>query len=333
MAAHQTTTATTAAARLEEVAALADGVFEAMASSVVGQRTVVRQLLAAILCGGHCLLEGVPGLAKTLIVRSLASTLGLSFGRIQFTPDLMPADITGTEVLEEHPGDGSRSFRFLRGPVFAQLLLADEINRAPPKTQSALLEAMQEGQVTAGGRQHLLPEPFVALATQNPIEQEGTYPLPEGQLDRFLFMLRIDYPAAAEELEIVRRTTGEAGHKPAAVADAETLLRASQTVRAVPLADHVMQACVDLARRTRPGDPLAPAWLEPLVAWGAGPRASQALALAAKATAAIEGRPCGELRDVRDAAHAVLRHRLVLSFEAQTERLTADAIIDRLLEE
>jgi MoxR-like ATPase len=314
------------------VASLAPRLFDSVGRAVVGQREVLEQLLVTILCRGHVLLEGVPGLAKTLMVRSLARGLSLDFGRVQFTPDLMPADITGTDVLD---GDASgvRRHRFVAGPIFCQLLLADEINRSPPKTQSALLEAMQEGQVTVGGTTHALPQPFLVLATQNPIEQEGTYPLPEGQLDRFLAMVRVDYPTPKDELEIVRRTTGCDDADVTAVVTAEELEAASRFVRAVPMAEHVMAACVDLARATRPRDAMAPEWISGMVEWGAGPRASQSLALAAKARAAVVGKPCVELADVVAMAHPVLRHRIVLSFEARGEGVTTDAILDRLLGE
>jgi MoxR-like ATPase len=313
------------------VAALAERVRNAVAPVVVGQHDTVTQLLVGILCGGHCLLEGVPGVAKTLMVKSLSQALGLGFGRIQFTPDLMPADITGTDVLEENPADGSRRTRFLAGPIFAEMLLADEINRSPPKTQAALLEAMQEGHVTVGGRRHLLPVPFFTLATQNPIEQEGTYPLPEGQRDRFLLMIRVDYPLRDEELEVVRRTTSLPTPAIEPVVDRDELLEAMRIVRSVPIAEHVLAACVDLARRTRPGDATAPAWLRGMVSWGGGPRASQSLALAAKAAAAIAGRPAAELGDVHRFATAVLRHRLVLSFEAQVDGVIPDVVVERLV--
>lgn len=304
---------------------------------IVGQRDVIDGTLAAVVSGGHCLLEGVPGLAKTLLVKSLAGALGLDFGRIQFTPDLMPADITGTEVLEEDrspavgPGaGGSRRLRFLPGPVFRHVLLADEINRAPPKTQSALLEAMQEGHVTVGGATHPLPQPFLVLATRNPIEQEGTYPLPEGQLDRFMFMLRVEYPDAVEELEIVRRSGNE---QPVfgPVVDRATLDAARRIARSLPVADHVLRRAVQLVRSTRPTAAESPLWLRDLVRFGAGPRASQFLVLAAKATAALDGRPCVELGDVYRAAPAVLRHRLVTTFEAESEGIRPDQIVQRLL--
>jgi MoxR-like ATPase len=297
---------------------------------IVGQADVLGDLLAAIVCGGHCLLEGVPGLAKTLIVKSLAQSLALDFGRIQFTPDLMPADIIGTDVLEEDRAGGRRP-RFLPGPIFKNVLLADEINRAPPKTQSAVLEAMQEGQVTVGGVCHPLPDPFFVLATRNPIEQEGTYPLPEGQLDRFMFLIRVDYPDGDDELEIVRRTTGPAVAPIEPVIDRVALAEAARLVRSMPVAEHVMRRAVGLARATRPGAPEAPEWISSLVRYGAGPRASQFLVLAAKAHAALDGRPCAEIRDVDRAAPAVLRHRLVTTFEADSDGVTPDSIIARLL--
>jgi MoxR-like ATPase len=323
----------TARRALEAVVALRARLHESLAPVIVGQRGVLDDMIATLLCRGHCLLEGVPGLAKTLMVKSLADALALDFGRIQFTPDLMPADITGTEVLEDDRASGGRRLRFLPGPVFKHVLLADEINRAPPKTQAALLEAMQEGQATVGGVRHPLPQPFFVLATRNPIEQEGTYPLPEGQLDRFLVMLRVDYPHRDEEMEIVRRTTGPAHAAVQPVVDGLTIDQASEVVRSLPVAEHVLRAAIDLVRATRPGGPEAPRWLADLVRYGAGPRASQALMLVAKAHAALAGRPCVEVDDVRRSAAAVLRHRLVLSFAAESDGVSADAIIERLLRE
>ena len=327
-----TATATTsAAAALEQVARLRSTLLEAVGGVIVGQREVLDDVLVALVSGGHCLLEGVPGLAKTLLVKSLAGAMSLDFGRIQFTPDLMPADIVGTDVLEENRADGSRRPRFLPGPLFHNVVLADEINRAPPKTQSALLEAMQEMQVTVGGVCHGLPRPFFVLATRNPIDQEGTYPLPEGQLDRFMFMIRVDYPDGAEELEIVQRTTGPEPGPVRPVIDRESLAAAARLVRAMPVSEHVMRRAVDLVRSTRPAATESPAWLRELVRYGAGPRASQFLVLAAKARAALEGRPCAEVRDVNRSAAAVLRHRLVTTFEAESEGIRPDAIIERLL--
>jgi MoxR-like ATPase len=319
--------------RLAEVGALRARLHEALAPVIVGQAGVLDDMIATLLCRGHCLLEGVPGLAKTLMVKSLADALALDFGRIQFTPDLMPADITGTEVLEDDRGTGGRRLRFLPGPIFKHVLLADEINRAPPKTQAALLEAMQEGQVTVGGVRHPLPQPFFVLATRNPIEQEGTYPLPEGQLDRFLVMLKVDYPHRDEEMEIVRRTTGPSRAAVRAVVDGATIDEAAEVIRSLPVAEHVLRAAIDLVRATRPGGTEAPRWLADLVRYGAGPRASQALLLVAKAHAALAGRPCVELEDVRRSAKAVMRHRLVLSFAAESDDVSADAVIQRLLDE
>ena len=325
-----------ARAALAHVARLRERLVNAVAPVIVGQREVLDDMLAVMLCGGHCLLEGVPGLAKTLLVRSLAAALDLQFGRIQFTPDLMPADITGTEVLSPDGGDpaavaGRRQLRFLPGPLFHNVVLADEINRAPPKTQSALLEAMQELQVTVGGVRHPLPRPFFVLATRNPIEQEGTYPLPEGQLDRFMAMLRIDYPDRDDELEVVRRTTAAAEPAVEQVIDGESLARAAAVVRALPVAEHVLAAAIDLVRATRPGTPESPAWMREWVRYGCGPRASQALVLSAKAHAALAGRPCVEVHDVVRAAPAVLRHRIVRSFAAETDGIDPDQIVARLL--
>jgi MoxR-like ATPase len=325
-----------ARAALADVAGLRDRLTAALAPVIVGQHTVIDDVLAVVLCGGHCLLEGVPGLAKTLLVRSLAAALDLGYGRIQFTPDLMPADITGTEVLDAVEGDidgaGSRrQLRFLPGPLFHNIVLADEINRAPPKTQSALLEAMQEMQVTVGGVRHPLPRPFFVLATRNPIEQEGTYPLPEGQLDRFMALLTVGYPDRDDELEIVRRTTGTEVIAVGRVVDAASLARAAAVVRAMPVAEHVLATAIDVVRATRPGAPGAPPWMGEWVRHGAGPRASQCLVLSAKAHAALAGRPCVEVHDVLRAAPAVLRHRLVRSFTAETEGIDADQIIARLL--
>ena len=329
----QPSISTSASDALRQAADLRSRVIDAVAPVIVGQRQVLDDLLVAIVSGGHCLLEGVPGLAKTLLVTSLARALSLDFGRIQFTPDLMPADITGTEVLDEDPADGRRRPRFLRGPIFRNLLLADEINRAPPKTQSALLEAMQEGHVTAGGTSHPLPRPFLVLATRNPIDQEGTYPLPEGQLDRFMFLLHVDYPDGDDELEVVRRTTGPGMPPVPPVVDRATLAAVAETVRAIPVADHVMRRAVGIVRATRPDSSESPEWLRGLVRYGAGPRAGQFLVLAAKAAAALDGRPCAEIRDVHRAAASVLRHRLVTTFEAESEGIRPDALIDRLLGE
>jgi MoxR-like ATPase len=306
-----------------------------LGKTIVGQQRVIEELLIAMLAGGHCLLVGVPGLAKTLMVRTLADTLSLTFNRIQFTPDLMPADITGTDVIQEDKLSGTRELRFLPGPVFANVLLADEINRTPPKTQAALLEAMQERQVTVGGKRHPLPSLFFVLATQNPIEQEGTYPLPEAQLDRFMLQVKVDYPTEDEEFDIVRSTTG--GSHPAIekVLGQEDLIRLQQIVLRVPVADHVIRYALQLTRLTRRGDNEAadvPAFVRDFITWGAGPRASQCLILGAKARAVLRGQTHASLDDVQAVAAPVLRHRLVLNFHAEAEGLTADALVRRLIE-
>jgi MoxR-like ATPase len=298
---------------------------------IVGLDGVIDQLLLSILARGHCLLVGVPGLAKTLLISTLARTLSLSFNRIQFTPDLMPSDITGTEVIQEDKATGTREFKFLKGPIFANVILADEINRTPPKTQSALLEAMQERQVTVGGVKHALPPPFFVLATQNPIEQEGTYPLPEAQLDRFMFMVRVDYPTEEEELRIVEMTT-----KPLAVDLHEVLkgpeiLELQELVRRVPVPEHALRYVLRLVRATRTGTEEALDAVKDRVAWGAGPRASQYLVLASKARALLEGRLYVSTSDVKAVAHPVLRHRVITTYGAEAEGYTSDRLIDELL--
>ena len=293
----------------------------------------MESLLIALLAGGHCLLVGVPGLAKTLLIRTLAQALDLQYGRIQFTPDLMPSDITGTDVLEEDPQTGHKVFRFVQGPIFANIILADEINRTPPKTQAALLEAMQEHAVTASGQTMKLPEPFFVLATQNPIEQEGTYPLPEAQLDRFLFELRIDYPSISEEEQIVRTTTALDQEPVESVLDGERIIAFQRLVRQVPIADHLIQYAVRLARASRPTDEVAPDYVREMVNWGAGPRASQYLALAAKARAALDGRHAVSQQDIDAVALPVLRHRIVVNFHAEAQSTNADDIARRLLED
>jgi len=289
-------------------------------------------LLIALFAGGHCLLVGVPGLAKTLLVRTLAEALSLEFSRVQFTPDLMPADITGTEVIQEDRSTGQRSFRFLPGPVFANVLLADEINRTPPKTQAALLEAMQEHQVTIGGERHALPQPFFVLATQNPIEQEGTYPLPEAQLDRFMFEVLVDYPNEDEELQIVKQTTADFTPSVTATLGADEIKTLSQLVRRVPIADHLARYALQLARQTRVGKGDVPELVSKYVSWGAGPRASQYLVLAAKARAALHGRYCVGGEDIQAVALPVLRHRIIANFNAEADGVSTDAIIEHLLE-
>jgi MoxR-like ATPase len=300
---------------------------------IIGQQEIVEQLLVALLAGGHCLLVGVPGLAKTTLIQTLARTLDLSFGRIQFTPDLMPSDITGTEVLEEDHESGRKAFRFIQGPIFHHMVLADEINRTPPKTQAALLQAMQEHEVTAAGHTMCLSEPFFVLATQNPIEQEGTYPLPEAQLDRFIFNLWLDYPSAEDEEEIVRTTTGGSTAEVEKVVDGDEIVRMQALVRRVPIADHLVRYAVRLVRSSRPDDEVAPAYVKELVNWGAGPRASQCLALAAKARAALHGRTSVSQEDIRTVALPVLRHRIVVNFQAEAENVNAAGLVDRLLED
>ncbi|MDP2984171.1 MAG: MoxR family ATPase [Candidatus Latescibacter sp.] len=318
---------------LEHLAASQQRMKRELAKVIVGQESVIDNLIVTLLCRGHCLLVGVPGLAKTLMISSLARALDLSFSRIQFTPDLMPSDIVGTEVIEEDPQSGRRNFRFVRGPVFANIVLADEINRTPPKTQSALLEAMQEHAVTVQGQTMRLVEPFFVLATQNPIEQEGTYPLPEAQLDRFMFNLWIDYPSREEEVEIVRRTTGAEEVLPSKILDAEGIITLQNLVRRVPAADDVVTYAVDLVRRSRPEEKDAPAFIREWVKWGAGPRASQYLILGAKARAALEGRFAPSKDDVRAVAMLVLRHRLVTTFAAEAEGVSAPDIVERLIKE
>ena len=303
-----------------------------LARVIIGQEAVVEQVLIALLCNGHCILEGVPGLAKTLMISTLARVLSLSFSRIQFTPDLMPSDITGTEVIEEDRGTGARSLRFVKGPIFANVVLADEINRTPPKTQSALLEAMQEHQVTAAGFPHKLPNPFFVLATQNPIEQEGTYPLPEAQLDRFIFRILVDYPTEAEEFQIVKMTTAPQEVALERTLNARQVLELQEIVRRVPCADHIIRYAMRLPRSTRVDKGEVPEFVKDYVAWGAGPRASQHLVLAGKARAILQGRYCVATEDIRAVAHPVLRHRVLTNFNAEAEGVRSDDIIDQLLE-
>ena len=316
---------------LEALRAAHDQIRAQIARQIVGQDEVVEQLLMAVFARGHCILEGVPGLAKTLMVSSLARSLTLQFSRIQFTPDLMPSDITGTEVLYEDRQSGARELRFVPGPIFANLVLADEINRTPPKTQAALLEAMQERQVTAGGHRHALPDPFFVLATQNPIEQEGTYPLPEAQLDRFLFKIFISYPTPEEERRIYRVTTGAVADEIEATLSGDRIAELQQLVRRVPVSDHVIDYAMALVRATRGPEHGGPSYVGDWVAWGAGPRAGQALILASKARAALAGRPSVSVDDIRAVAPPVLRHRVVLNYNAQAAGESSDSIIGRLL--
>ncbi len=298
---------------------------------IIGQNEVIEELLISLFSRGHCLLEGVPGLAKTLMISTLSRALNLSFSRIQFTPDLMPADITGTEIIEENKTTGSRQFRFLEGPLFSNVILADEVNRTPPKTQAALLEAMQERQVTVGRVRHKLSDPFFVLATQNPIEQEGTYPLPEAQQDRFMFKVFVKYPNFSEEFEIARRTTASMVDSVAPVLAAEEILELQRLVRDVPITDHLVRYTLSLVRQTRIGEPGIPDFVQEQVSWGAGPRAVQFLILGAKARALLHGRTHVAVEDIQALAKPVLRHRLVMNFAAESEGVTQDQIVDRLL--
>lgn len=299
---------------------------------IVGQRDTIERLAICLFARGHALLMGVPGLAKTLLVSRLAETMSLEFSRIQFTPDLMPMDITGTDILQDAAG-GKREFEFVHGPVFANMVLADEINRAPPKTQAAMLEAMQEHRVTVLGRSFPLPPPFLVLATQNPVEQEGTYPLPEAQLDRFMFLIELDYPSEADEVQIARTTTGDALPELKHVLHAEEIIRYQELVRRVPVPDHIYRYAAQLVRKTRPGGETAPAWMKPLVSWGAGPRAVQYLILGAKSRAALMGSYMVRLEDVQKVAAPVLTHRIITTFAAQSEGIDAGQIVSRLIEE
>ena len=298
---------------------------------IVGQEQVIREVTTAIFAGGHVLLVGVPGLAKTLLVNTIAQSLGLSFNRVQFTPDLMPSDITGTDVLQDDPETHQRAFHFMQGPLFANIVLADEINRTPPKTQAALLEAMQERRVTVGTSSYPLPQPFFVLATQNPIEQEGTYTLPEAQLDRFMFHVVVDYPTADEELLILKQTTGQNTPDLDATLTGQQILDLQQLVRQVPVADHVFVYARDLARATRPSEPDAKPFVKSYIAWGAGPRAGQYLVIGAKARALLEGRLHATTDDVKAVAHPVLRHRIVTTFQADSENISSDDLVDMLL--
>ena len=321
------------AARIDKLQEDFHAMRQELAKVIVGQEPVIEEMLIALFSGGHVLLEGVPGLAKTLLISSLARVLDLSFNRIQFTPDLMPSDITGSEILEEDHGTGHRQFRFIKGPIFANVILADEINRTPPKTQSALLQAMQEREVTAGGRTHILDNPFFVLATQNPIEQEGTYPLPEAQLDRFMFNVLIGYPGFADELAIVESTTTGQDVELRRILGADEVMASQALVRQVPVARNVTEFAVKLVRATRVGSPEQARAAGEYVAWGAGPRAAQFLVRGAKTRALLQGRPTPDLEDVRRLAHPVLRHRLVSNFHAEAENVAKDRIVDLILEE
>ncbi len=317
---------------IRDLAATYERLTEQIGRVIVGQRPVVEQLLMALFSRGHCLLVGVPGLAKTLLVSTVSKVLALSFKRVQFTPDLMPSDITGTDILQDDPESGRRRFVFLPGPLFANLILADEINRTPPKTQAALLEAMQEGHVTAGGQTYKLPAPFFVLATQNPIEQEGTYPLPEAQQDRFMFHIRVEYPSRGEEIQIMKATTGGAKVELAPIIDQQQILKFQDVVRQVVVADHVFNYVADLVRATRPKEVGVPKWIPELVSWGAGPRACQFLILGGKARAILNGRVHVTTDDIKAVALPVLRHRILTTFHADSDGITPDDVIKRLLE-
>ena len=319
---------------LERLGEARDAIVTELRKTIVGMDDVIDEMMIAIFARGHCLLVGVPGLAKTLLVSSLAETMSLGFKRIQFTPDLMPSDITGTELLQEDPETHERQFKFQKGPVFTNLLLADEINRTPPKTQAALLEAMEEHQVTAGGRRHQLPEPFFVLATQNPIEQEGTYTLPEAQLDRFMFQVMVDYPSEDEEFEIIRRTTADETPRAGMVLDHEDVVALQQLVRQIPVADHVVRYAINLCRLSRPArnaDDDSNDFIDRYVQWGAGPRAGQSLVLGAKARAVLGGRSFVGIEDIRAVVFPVLRHRIITSFDAEADRVVSDDVVDWLL--
>lgn len=319
-------------ALLRSIPGRIEKVRQELSRRIYGQDELILQLLAGIVGRGHCLLTGVPGLAKTLLVSSIAEIADLDFKRVQFTPDMMPGDITGSEILEVDKAGGERVFKFVKGPIFTQLLLADEINRTTPKTQAALLEGMQERCVTVAGVRQRLPDPFFVLATQNPIEQEGTYPLPEAQLDRFMFLIKLTYPERDQEITILRETTGNSRPQPQPVLDAEMLLRFQKSVRSIPVSDHVIAYCADLARMSRPENPDAPDFIRENLSYGAGPRAGQYLLLAARAAAALEGRINVSCADVRRFAPEVLRHRIACNFHAVGENLTSDILVGKLLE-
>ena len=319
-------------AAIDQLREVYDRMRKELGKVIVGQSEVIEQLAICLFARGHALLMGVPGLAKTMLVSRLAETMSLSFSRIQFTPDLMPMDITGTDILQE-TGSGRREFEFVKGPMFANIILADEINRAPSKTQSAMLEAMQEYKITVVGRTYKLEPPFFVLATQNPIEQEGTYPLPEAQLDRFMFMIEVDYPGRSEEIEIARSTTGAALAELEHIIDGQKVMAYQDLVRRLPVPDHIYEFAVDLTRRTRPDSEDAPAWAKPLIGWGAGPRAVQYLILGAKARAALSGSYMVRQEDVVHVAEPVLMHRVLTSFAAESEGVTSRQIVRRLVDE
>ena len=319
--------------KVEELFALKSNLEAEVGKVIIGQKEIIDQLFIALLCKGHVMLEGVPGLAKTLLIKTLSEAMELNFSRIQFTPDLMPTDITGTEILEEDSTTGKRFFKFFKGPVFANIILADEINRTPPKTQAALLEAMQEHRVTVSGKTYILEEPFFVLATQNPIEQEGTYPLPEAQLDRFLFKLKIDYPSAAEEVDIVKSTTGDKPEIVKPVVNQAQLVEFQDLIRKIPVADNVIEYAVNFVRKTRLNEGIIPESIQKLLDWGAGPRASAGLILAAKANAVLNNRTTPDIADVQLMIKPVLRHRIIPNFNAESEGVTSDDILDLILQD
>jgi MoxR-like ATPase len=321
---------------MELVKRLVEGhrsIIEQLQKVIVGQEQIIDELLIALFARGHCMIVGVPGLAKTLLISTLSQILDLKFKRIQFTPDLMPSDITGTEIIEETPSTGKREYRFIKGPVFANIVLADEINRTPPKTQSALLQSMQEYNVTVAGQTYQIPLPFYVLATQNPIEQEGTYPLPEAQLDRFFFQINIGYPSEQEEKKIVLQTTGTYQPDLKKVLNSEDIIQLQEIVKKTPVSDSVVDYAVKLARSTRPGDAYAPDYVKKWMNWGAGPRASQTLILGGKARAVLNGRYAVSIEDIKALAHPALRHRIILNFHAEAEGITTNQVISKLLED
>jgi len=317
---------------VEELHQTRDSIFSELAKVIIGQKEIINHIIITLLCRSHALIIGVPGLAKTLLVKSVAEILDLQFSRIQFTPDLMPSDITGTEIIQEDQSTGHRQFTFVKGPIFGNIILADEINRTPPKTQAALLEAMEEHKVTTAGTSYSMDEPFLVLATQNPIEQEGTYPLPEAQLDRFMFSINISYPSRDDEVNIVKSTTSAVENKLSSIVSKESLLSYQSLVRRVPVADNVVEFAVDLVTRTRPGQnglSFINDWLE----WGAGPRASQYLILGAKAKAVLDGRPTPDISDVISMVQPVLRHRIITNFNAEADGVKTENVLDKLVEE
>lgn len=318
---------------IENLSKAFDAIKKEIAKVIIGQENIIEQLLISLFAKGHCLLVGVPGLAKTLMIKTLADVLNLQFSRIQFTPDLMPSDITGTEIIEDDLSTGKKSFRFIKGPIFANIILADEINRTPPKTQSALLEAMQEYNVTTAGETHVLEQPFFVLATQNPIEHEGTYPLPEAQLDRFMFNLWLDYPTLEEEKRIVSLTTGLELNQVDKILNHNEIIQFQELTRKVPVAQNVIDYAVNLVTATRPDKENKLKYINDWIRWGAGPRASQYLILAAKVRAALLGKITPDLIDIKETAHSVLRHRLVITYHAEAENITVADIINRLIEE